>query len=164
MHNQTLHDNDSCHANTQTQALTQEVKTNVDTIRISMSEKKITLLSLRNQDWKKVKFETEKVNVLLKNISTNDIMKLNCNTICRWPAKQTIPLSVLARNETKGFWTWNLGVAGRGNGTREESWLEKGADKQLATGQQRGESAEDRIHRRRSSQDVGIPVALWNFR
>ena len=50
-------------------------------------------------------------------------------TLYRWPAKQTIPLSVLARNKTKGFWTWNLGVAGRGNGTREESWLEKGADR-----------------------------------
>ena len=85
-------------------------------------------------------------------------------TLCRWPAKQTIPLSVLARNQTKGFWTWNLGVAGRGNRTREESWLEKGADKELATGQQRDESAEDRVQRRRSSQDVGIPVALWNFR
>ncbi len=24
-------------------------------------------------------------------------------TLCRWPAKQTIPLSVLARNQTKGF-------------------------------------------------------------
>ena len=49
-------------------------------------------------------------------------------TLCRWPAKQTIPLSVLARNQTKGFGNWNLGVAGRGNGTREESWLDKGAD------------------------------------
>ena len=26
-------------------------------------------------------------------------------TVYRWPAKQTIPLSVLARNQTKGFWT-----------------------------------------------------------
>ena len=24
-------------------------------------------------------------------------------TLCRWPAKQTIPFSVLARNQTKGF-------------------------------------------------------------
>ena len=24
-------------------------------------------------------------------------------TLCRWPAKQTIPLSVLARHQTKGF-------------------------------------------------------------
>ena len=24
-------------------------------------------------------------------------------TLCRWPAKQTIPLSVLVRNQTKGF-------------------------------------------------------------
>ena len=26
-------------------------------------------------------------------------------TLCGWPAKQTIPLSVLARNQAKGFWT-----------------------------------------------------------
>ena len=26
-------------------------------------------------------------------------------TLYRWPAKQTIPLSVLVRNQTKGFWT-----------------------------------------------------------
>ena len=42
-------------------------------------------------------------------------------TLCRWPAKQTIPLSVLARNQTKGFWTWDLAVSGSGNGTRVES-------------------------------------------
>ena len=59
-------------------------------------------------------------------------------TLYRWPAKQTIPLSVLARNQTKGFWTWNLGVAGRGNGTREESWLEKGADKSGRRDTERG--------------------------
>ena len=28
---------------------------------------------------------------------------VDCVTLCRWPAKQTIPLSVLARNQTKGF-------------------------------------------------------------
>ena len=57
--------------------------------------------------------------------------------------KQTIPLSVLARNQTKDFWTWNLAVSGSGKGTRKESWVEKGAERQLATGQQRGESAEE---------------------
>ena len=62
----------------------------------------------------------------------------------RWPTKQMIPLSVLARNQTKGFWTWNLGVAGRGNGTREESWVGEKSWQVLVTGQQRGESAEDR--------------------
>ena len=95
-------------------------------------------------------------------------------TLYRWPAKQTIPLSVLTRNQTKGFWIWNLGVAGRGNGTREESWLEKGADRvgmepQTGAVDTRHRSSEtscreDRVQRRRSSQDVGIPVALWNFR
>ena len=27
----------------------------------------------------------------------------------------------------KGFWTWDFGGTGSGNGTREESWLDKGA-------------------------------------
>ena len=39
-------------------------------------------------------------------------------TLYGWPAKQTIPLSVLARNQTKDFWTWNLAVSGSGKGTR----------------------------------------------
>ena len=33
--------------------------------------------------------------------------------------KQTIQLSVLARNQTKDSWTWNLAVSGSGKGTRE---------------------------------------------
>ena len=75
--NQTLHDNDPYTANIQTQTLTQEEKTNVYTIKRIMSENKTTLLSLRNQDWKKVKSETQKVNNLLTNIPTNDITELN---------------------------------------------------------------------------------------
>ena len=42
-----------------------------------MSEKKTTLPSLRNQDWRTVKSETETVNDLLSNIPTNDITDLN---------------------------------------------------------------------------------------
>ena len=42
-----------------------------------LSEKKTTLLSHRNQDWKTVKAETEKVNDLLRNIPTNNITELN---------------------------------------------------------------------------------------
>ena len=42
-----------------------------------MSEKKTALPSLRNQDWKTVKAETEKINDILSNISTNDITELN---------------------------------------------------------------------------------------
>ena len=48
---------------------------------IIMSEKNITWPSRRNLDWSKVKSETEKVNVLLTNIPTNNITELN--DICR---------------------------------------------------------------------------------
>ena len=46
--NQTLRDNDPCTTNTQKQILTQEEKSNIDTIRTIMSSKKTTLISLRN--------------------------------------------------------------------------------------------------------------------
>ena len=75
-HNQTLHGNDSCTANAQTQTPTQEEKPNVDTIKRIMSEKNTALLSLRNQNWRTVKLETEKVNDWLTNIPTNDINDL----------------------------------------------------------------------------------------
>ena len=39
--------------------------------------KEVTLLSLKNQDWKKIKVKSEKVNKLLKNISTDNITELN---------------------------------------------------------------------------------------
>ncbi len=58
-------------------------KNNIDTIWRIMSEKKTTLPSLRNQDLRTVKSETEKVNDLLTNIPTNDIIELNDLTI-RW--------------------------------------------------------------------------------
>ena len=41
-----------------------------------MSEKKITLPSHKNQDWKTVKVETKKINNLLTHISMN-IIELN---------------------------------------------------------------------------------------
>ena len=59
------------------QTLTQEEKTNIDTIRRIISEKKTLLPSLRNQDRRTVKFEIEKVNDLLTNIPTNETMELN---------------------------------------------------------------------------------------
>ena len=90
-------------------------------------------------------------------------------TLCRWPAKQTIPLSVLARNQTKGFGLefsacpevvtgrekrvgWEKELKAVGDGTRTDA-VDSGHS-----------SREDRVQRRRSSQDVGIPFALWNFR
>ena len=55
----------------------QEGKINIDTIRRIISEKKTTLPSLKNQVWRTVKSETEKVNDLFTNIPTNDIADLN---------------------------------------------------------------------------------------
>ena len=45
-------------------------------IKKIISENKTTLLSLWNQEWKKVKVETEKIYILLPNIPT-DISELN---------------------------------------------------------------------------------------
>ena len=59
----------------QTQA--KEEKTKVDTIKRIISRKKITLPSLRNQDWGTVKSKTKKVSDLLTNISINHITELN---------------------------------------------------------------------------------------
>ena len=50
---------------------------NVDIIKRIMSEEKTTLPSLRNQERRIVKSETEKINDLLTNILTNDITKFN---------------------------------------------------------------------------------------
>ena len=75
-------------------------------------------------------------------------------TLCRWPAKQTIPLSVLARNQTKGLdlksrrdRKWKGTQEERvGKGAREGSWrgtTDKGS--RHRTPEQRGESARDRV-------------------
>ena len=42
-----------------------------------MSEQKTILPSPRNQDWKRVKIETKKVNKLLKHCPTNNITERN---------------------------------------------------------------------------------------
>ena len=46
----------------------QDAKINVVFIKKFMNKKKTSLPSLGNQDWKKVKIETEKVKDLLPNI------------------------------------------------------------------------------------------------
>ena len=45
-------------------------------------------------------------------------------TLCRWSAKQTIPLSVLARNQTKA-WARDFDVTEVGKGTRVRSWTKE---------------------------------------
>ena len=57
--------------------MSKKEKAYIDTVKRIMSEKKTTLPSLRNQDWRTVKSETEKVNDLLTNIPTNDTTELN---------------------------------------------------------------------------------------
>ena len=54
-----------------------EDKINIEFVKKIMTEKKTTLPSLRNQDWKKIKIEIEKVNKSLPNIPTSNITELN---------------------------------------------------------------------------------------
>ena len=42
-----------------------------------MSEKKTTLPSLKNQDWKTINAESEEISELLTRISTNNITEFN---------------------------------------------------------------------------------------
>ena len=57
--------------------LKQENKIKVKFIKKIMTEKKTSLPSLRNQDLKKVKVETVKLNKLLQNIATCNSTELN---------------------------------------------------------------------------------------
>ena len=57
--------------------LTQEDKINVILMKKIMTEKKTILPFLRNEDLKKCKVETEKVNKLLPNVSTGHNTVLN---------------------------------------------------------------------------------------
>ena len=60
-----------------TQELTPEQRKDIELIQQIMTDKKSTLPSLRNIEWKNVKKETEKINKILVNISTNNITDLN---------------------------------------------------------------------------------------
>ena len=98
-----------------------------------------------------------------------------------WP-EQTIPLSVLARNQTKDFWTWNLAVSGSGKRTWKESWVKKRSWEAVGDGTAGrrvsrrvgveprrdavdfGDSSrEDRVQRRRSSQEMSAFQLLVKF-
>ena len=50
---------------------------NIKIKKIVMPDKKTTLQSPRNQDWKTVKTETEKINESFTNTLTNNITELN---------------------------------------------------------------------------------------
>ena len=67
-----------------------------------MSEKKTTLPSLRNEHWRIVKSETEKVNDLLTNIPKNDTTDLSAGVklVCE---KIGIPLKTTDRKSKPGL-------------------------------------------------------------
>ena len=75
-------------------------------------------------------------------------------TLCRWPDKQTIPLSVLARNQTKGFGieisVWPEVVTGR---EKRVAWIKELTE--LATGQGQRRSTVDTRAERRGSMRQG---------
>ena len=48
-----------------------------------MCEKTSRLSSLRNQNWKTVKLETEQINELLTHISTVNIYRIKRTNLCR---------------------------------------------------------------------------------
>ena len=55
----------------------QEEKMNIAIIKRIMSEKKTSLPSLRNWDWKTIKTKTKNINELLTHISKNNIKELS---------------------------------------------------------------------------------------
>ena len=62
-----------------------------------MPENKTTLSSLKNQDWKTVKPEPEKMNGLLTNISANYILKLNVLIYVVVCEKIRVPLKTIEK-------------------------------------------------------------------
>ena len=59
------------------ETLSQEQKTNLETLKRIMNSEKTTLPSLRNIEWRTLKTETNKINQVLPYISTNNITELN---------------------------------------------------------------------------------------
>ena len=91
-----------------THALQTHKRNNIDAIRRIMSEKKTTLPSLGNQDWRTVKSKTEKVNDLLTNIPTNDIKELN-DLIYAWAKLVWEKIGVLLKTtDRKSKPVWEL--------------------------------------------------------
>ena len=82
-------------------------------------------------------------------------------TLCRWSAKQTIPLSVLARNQTKA-WARDLNTRGVGQGNSEKAVGEGWREWLVDTGHLRDQSDEigSRAVREDRSRWVGIPSSF----
>ena len=57
--------------------LSQEQKINIKNVKKIMNSEKTNLPSLRNIEWRTLKIETNKMNQVLPDISTNNISELN---------------------------------------------------------------------------------------
>ena len=69
--------------NTEQTLLTQEEKINVEIIKRMMSEKETTLPSLRNQEWKTVKVETEKNKLIINTYPNEQHHRIKQINLCR---------------------------------------------------------------------------------
>ena len=86
-----------------------------------MTEKKSSLPSLRNQDWKKVKVETVKVNKLLRNIPKGNFIELN--ELINARAKLVCDkIGVLLRNSNRNTKPgWEIWLKGLVNNFRQQA-------------------------------------------
>ena len=108
---------------------------------------------VQSSEGRRVKMSRHSSSVVEVSLETHASVSLQLHiTLCRWSAKQTIPLSVLARNKTKGFRLEILAWPEVGKGTREErrtKELEEGVGEgwrewPVDSGEQRNESDEMR--------------------
>ena len=98
-------------------------------------------------------------------------------TLCGWSAKETIPLSVLAQNQTKA-WTRDLDTTGNKQGNASQRLGRRNPEEALGDGRRRGAagsrhrtaeetSRHERVQHQwgKTSQDESaLLVALWKFR
>ena len=63
--------------NNTAQTLTKEQKINLKNLKKIMNERKITLPSLRNREWRTIKMETKKINQIIRYIPTKSIIEWN---------------------------------------------------------------------------------------
>ena len=94
----------------------------------------------------------------IKRKSTTGILP-SYVTQCRWSAKQTIPLSVLVRNQTKGF---GLEISTRPEVGREGQWEvgPRNSEKAVSDGPSTLDSRETSRHERESRVSEGRPVKM----
>ena len=74
--------------------------------------------------------------------------------VALWGQAAKADESVLARNQTKDSWTWNLAVSGSGKGTRERELTTRPRREQLVVGQEREEVGGWRAERQAAEEKL----------